>query len=127
MNFQKKYVQLFLGLIGFLVGMITYWFNAYNDLYVFGFHIYKILAFSSLIGAFVGMFLFSEKPLITSIIITTGILIGVIFRILFDILFIDASHHNLFPFEIMIIAIISFPITLIAAYLTNSIKKSRNS
>ena len=120
---SSKLTTFLLLLFGFIVGVLAYWLNSYNDLNVLGIHIYIILSVGSFIAAFAGMTIFKKKSFFTSVVINSGILIAVLFRIFFDIEFIDSSHHNLFPFEIIIVLLIAFPSALIGAYLSYFLKK----
>ncbi|WP_430927594.1 hypothetical protein [Polaribacter marinivivus] len=110
-------------IVGFLIGALSYWFNPYNEMYVAGINIYKILGFGSFISSILLTYFLKEKFYRTALFMTLGVFFAVFSRIVYDIK-IDGSSHNLFPFEIIFTSIITIVAAIVGGYLTESITKS---
>lgn len=108
---------------GVVIGGIGYWFQPYNQLNVFGIHTYIIWFVGAFLISMLLMFLFKCKKLTLSSFMALGILLAVTLRILFDIAFLDPTSHNLFPFEIIICGIVSFPGALAGAFFPGLFKR----
>ena len=74
-------------------------------------------------GALLLMFFLKEKPWKLALLISCGFVLAVFGRIVYDSVFIDPTHHNLFPFELAICAIFVLPSSFAGAYLSALIKK----
>lgn len=113
-------------LTGLILGGIAYWTPSYSDLY---FQDSSIILVMWTAGAFFGalalMFLLQEKPWRLAILISGGFILAVVCRIIFDIIFVDRTHHNLAPFEIGFCGIFVLPFSLAGAYFFLLLRKLR--
>ena len=110
-------------LTGFFFGALSYWFNAYNDLNLLGFNIYYIMGISSFISAIVLGLKFKNFIFRIPIYFCLALILAAFMRIIYDVLMIDATHHNLFPFEIAFIVIVIVPSSVLGATLIFFINK----
>lgn len=118
-----KLTKLFLVLVlGITVGAISYWFNTYNEMNLFGVHIYYIMIAGSFLASYLSVYLIIRKPVDVSLIVTLGVLISVLCRIFFDINN-DPTSHNLFPFEVIAALVITIPSTFAGSYISKFINK----
>lgn len=102
--------------LGFLVGALGYWtadFSEKDALYQSVFYIKAPGAF--LVAVLAGFFR-KNDPAMNALMVTFGLMLGMLSRIIFDIV-IDPSSHNLFPFELMIGLVIIMPVAFLASYL----------
>lgn len=117
---MKIKIDIIIILVGLIMGGIFYWFKPYNQL-----HLNDIIPFW-IIGAFLGsailMFLLTEKVTRIAMLISFGFMIAVLLRIIYDITFVDPTHHNLAPFEIIGCGLFVIPSSFAGAYLTLLIK-----
>ncbi len=97
---SKRHILYLAG--GFVVGIFYAWFNDYNSPTAFGMNLRTMLMTSSSILAFLLVYVDSGKVLWTALLITAGVSLAVVMRIVFDVTMIDSSSHNLAPFEIII-------------------------
>jgi len=118
---MKNKIVILIILVGIMAGGLSYWFNPYNEMSSFGISIYKLMGAGALLGSLSLTLILNEKPWKIALLITTGIIIGIMCRIIFDIIN-DSSTHNLFPFEIIIALIISVPSAFIGSYLAQLFK-----
>lgn len=119
MNRNHKVTSLILGLF---CGALSYWFNAYNVMMVFGLSIYLVLAVTTFTSAFGFALLHKKASALSPVLICTGVIIAAFGRIFYDISK-DATSHNLFPFEILIILGISAPCAFIGWWFGNVLNK----
>ncbi len=122
---MKNKIVLLIILVGIMAGGLSYWFNPYNEMSLLGISIYKLMGSSAFLSSLILTLILNEKPWRIALIITAGVIIGVMCRIIFDII-IDSSTHNLFPFEIIIAIFITVPSTFIGSYLSLLIKKLKS-
>ncbi len=105
-------------LTGLVLGGIAYWTPAYSDLY---FQENSIILVMWTAGAFLGtvalMFFLQEEPWRIALLISGGFILSVIGRIIYDVTFVDPTHHNLAPFEIGFCGMLVFPSSFAGAYL----------
>ena len=87
---------------GLVLGIFYAWFNAYNSPAAFGMNLRTMLMSSSSILAFLLVYFDNGKVLKTAILISAGVCAAVLMRIVFDVVFIDETSHNLAPFELVI-------------------------
>jgi hypothetical protein len=118
-SIMKNKESLWIIIIGMVIGGISYWFNDYNVMNISGISIYLIMSAGSLFGAMLIAFKLNVKPLKCARLISFGVILSVLIRILFDTTFVDSTSHNLAPFEIIIAAAIAFPCAIIGAYLAS--------
>jgi|MDSY01.1.fsa_nt_gb hypothetical protein len=118
---MKKKIVLLIILVGIMAGGLSYWFNPYNEMSLFGISIYKLMSAGAFLGSLSLTLILNEKPWKIALLITSGIIIGIMCRIIFDGIN-DSSTHNLFPFEIIIALFITVPSAFIGSYLSLLIK-----
>jgi uncharacterized membrane protein YccC len=112
---NKIKIRIGITLVGLIIGGITYWFKPYGEL-----GIPEIVLPWSL-GAFLGslllMLFVNEKPPKIALLVSLGIALAVLARIIYDTTFVDSTSHNMAPFEIIICGIITIPSAFAGAYL----------
>ena len=118
---MKNKIVILIILVGIMAGGLSYWFNPYNELSLLGISIYKLMGAGAFLGSLSLTLILNEKPWKIALLITTGIIIGIMCRIIFDGIN-DSSTHNLFPFEIIIALFVSVPSAFIGSYLSVLIK-----
>ena len=110
--------------VGIIAGALSYWFNPYNEMELFGVHIYKIMISATFLGSLILTFFLNEKPWKISLLVSLGVLFSVICRIFFDIAN-DSGTHNLFPFEIIATSFITIPSAFVGSYLSHLITRHK--
>tara|TARA_R110000787_G_scaffold223423_5_gene331809 strand:+ start:115 stop:507 length:393 start_codon:yes stop_codon:yes gene_type:complete len=118
---MKNKINILIVVVGIMAGGLSYWFNPYDEMSLLGISIYKLMGAGAFLGSLILTLILNEKPWKIAILITTGIIIGIMCRIIFDGI-IDSSTHNLLPFEIIIALFISVPSAFIGSYLSQLIK-----
>ena len=121
---MKNKLKAITFIVGFIIGIITYWFNSYNQSIAFGYNIYLLMAVLSFIAPFFIGFLFKTRTYNIPLFICVGFLFAVLSRIFFDI-FKDSTSHNLFPFEIIFTLGVAVPFSLTGMYISNFINKKK--
>jgi uncharacterized SAM-binding protein YcdF (DUF218 family) len=109
--------------VGLTIGGIAYWFQAYNQLTIFGLHILLIMGVGTFIGSVLLMLYLKERPLKIAMLFSLGVALAVLARIIYDITFLDSTSHNLAPFEIIISGFITIPSAIAGVYFGLLIKK----
>ncbi|WP_370479644.1 hypothetical protein [Tamlana flava] len=109
--------------VGIIIGGISYWFQPYNQLYTDVSQIKLIWSLGTFIEALLLAFILNEKPFIIAVFVFLGVIFAVIARIFYDITFMDKTSHNLFPFDIVLCGIITFPSAFAGVYLAVLVKK----
>jgi uncharacterized membrane protein YjjP (DUF1212 family) len=104
-----------------MVGGLSYWFNPYDELSLLGISIYKLMGAGAFLGSLSLTLILNKRPWEIALLITTGIMISIMCRIIFDGIN-DPSTHNLFPFEIIAALFISVPSAFIGSYLSVLLK-----
>ena len=119
-GFKIIYIAIIFGLI---LGAITYWFHPFSELKILTSSIPYFWSFGAFFGSLIIMFLFQEKPPKIALLVTFGVVLAVLTRIVYDITFWDNTSHNLAPFEIILCGAITLPSAFIGAYAAHFIKK----
>lgn len=118
---MKNKIRIGITLVGLVIGGIAYW---YGEIGIPG----SVLTWS--LGTFLGslllMFFVNEKPPKIALLVSLGVALAVLLRIIYDTIFVDSTSHNLAPFEIIICGIITIPSAFVGVYLGLLIKKFRN-
>ncbi len=114
---MKIKVEIWITLIGMIAGVISYWFNPYNTMTVMGINIYLLMGSGAFLVSFLLALFLNVKFAKIAFLISTGVLLAIFGRIIFDFVN-DSSTHNLFPFEIIKAAFITFLSALFGAYLS---------
>lgn len=117
---MKNKIILLILLVGVFAGGFSYWFNPYNDMHFLGIHIYVLMVAGAFLSAMVLTLILIEKPWNIAFLITAGVMIGILGRIIFDMVN-DSSTHNMFPFELVISFVITLTAATIGSYLSHMI------
>jgi hypothetical protein len=120
-----KKIKFLIITIGFVIGVLSYWFTPYNQDNVSGINIWWLMGLLSFFSTvIIGVYL---KKAFDSILlfICIGFVIAILSRIFFDISN-DPSSHNLFPFEIIfttgIVALSSFAGSFVSEFINKQRK-----
>jgi hypothetical protein len=118
---MKNKVEFGITLVGLIIGEMSFWVENYfqSDVPVI-FLIWSIVAF---FGSLFLKFFVNEKPPKIAFLVSLGIVLSVLLRIIYDITFVDSTSHNLAPFEIIICGFITIPSAFVGVYLGLLIKK----
>ncbi|QCK15584.1 hypothetical protein [Mangrovivirga cuniculi] len=122
---MKNKVNLWLTLAGIIIGAISYWRIPYDELNLSESNLWLIVGTGTLIGSVFSTLLFDQKPWKIALLVTLGVILSIILRIIYDVTFWDPSSHNFAPFEVIFCIFQSLPTALIGAYLAMAIKKLR--
>ena len=121
---MKTKTAILVILTGLILGGIAYWTQSYSELNIQDSSIIPIMwTAGPFFGALILMFLLKEKPWRLALLISCGFILAVFGRIVYDLVFIDPTHHNLFPFELAICGIFVLPCSFAGAYLAVLIRK----
>ena len=120
---MNKKVKIGTTLAGVIIGAISYWFQPYNQLQITESFIPIVWATGAFLSALVFTLFQDEKPSKIALFVSLGVVLAVLFRIIYDISFWDKTSHNLAPFEIIICGIITIPSAIAGAYLANLLRK----
>lgn len=102
-------------LIGLLCGISCFWMNEYNNLEIAGIHQYWIVIILAIVASFIAWLVMNETILLIAIWIAIGIVSAQVLRSIYDVTFIDPTHHNLMPFKVIPIMAISFVAALVGS------------
>lgn len=118
---MKNNVGFGITLVGLIIGEMSFWVETYfqSDIPVI-FLIWSIVAFFG--SLFLKLFV-NEKPPKIALLVSLGIVLSVLLRIIYDTTFVDSTSHNLAPFEIIICGFITIPCAFMGVYLGLLIKK----
>lgn len=123
-NFFKHERSILIIGLGLIVAGIFHWTIPYSELNMFSQpFILKWSISSSLIGA-LGVVVLKKSQLSSSLLTTSGFILAVMFRVIYDTTLIDSTSHNLWPFEVVIASIIVLPASLIGAFISSLLMKS---
>jgi FtsH-binding integral membrane protein len=117
---MKKSTPLLFMIFGALVGALGYWridFSEDGALYQ---TVFYTLAPGAFLVTLISGFIRKNKPAMNALIISLGVMLGMLSRIAVDLIK-DPSSHNLFPFELMIGLVIVLPAAFLGAYLAYGI------
>lgn len=114
---MKNKAGIGITLVGLIIGGIAYWFQPYNQMTVLGLHIWLIMGVGAFLGSISLKLYLKEKPLKIALLVSLGVALAVLARIIFDVTFWDPTSHNLAPFEIIISGIITIPSAIAGGYL----------
>ena len=110
-------------LTGAIIGGMAYWFQPYNQSTVLGINIWLIIGIGAFIASFLLQLFVNEKPAKIALLVSLGVALAVLARIIFDVTFWDSTSHNLAPFEIIICGIVTVPSAFVGVFLAHLIKK----
>lgn len=112
-------------LAGIMAGGIAYWFQPYNQSTMLGINIWLIMSTGVFITVFLLKLLSNDKPNKIALLVSSGVILAVFARIVYDVTFWDSTSHNLAPFEIVICAFVVLPVAFAGAYLPSLVKRLR--
>ena len=113
---MKEKKNLVIIAVGFLVGIIGYWTTDVSEDRALYNTVFSIMGPGAFIGAIISTFYRKKSPLFNALMISVGVLLGILSRIFWDIIQ-DPTSHNLFPFELLISMAIVFPTATLGAFL----------
>ncbi|MBT8393953.1 MAG: hypothetical protein HKO81_06875 [Flavobacteriaceae bacterium] len=119
---MKNKVIFWVTLIGILIGAISYWRIPYDEMNLSEINLWLFVGAGTLIGSLFSTLLFNLKPWKVGLLITLGVILAVIIRIIYDVTFFDSTSHNLAPFEVIFSGLQSLPTALIGAYLAKGVQ-----
>ena len=122
---MKTKVFAGLALIGLLIGGISNWPIPYDELNMSNTVYWLFVSLGSLSSAFLCALFIKEKPWKIAFLITLGVVVSTIFRIIYDTLIWDSSSHNLAPFEVIFSVFQALPFALIGAYFSLLFRRSK--
>lgn len=121
---NKIKIRFVITLVGLIVGGLAYWFKPYGELGM------PEIVLPWSLGAFFASFLLkffvNEKLPQIALLVSLGVALAVLARIIYDTTFWDSTSHNLAPFEIIICGIITIPAAFAGAYLGLLFKNIKN-
>lgn len=101
-----------------IVAGAVYWSVPYGEVNFFGTQFLITWGIIAIVGGFLGVQFLRKSTRHSAVIVSTGFLLAVLMRIIVEGIQ-DPTSHNLFPFEIFITMILSFPPALIGSWLAN--------
>ena len=114
---MKNKARIVATLVGLIIGGIAYWFQPYNQSTVMGISMYLIMTAGAFFAALLLKLFVNEKSPKIALLVSLGVVIAVLARIIYDTTFWDSTSHNLAPIEIIICGIITIPCAFAGAYL----------
>ncbi len=81
----------------------------------------KIWLGVSFISGIAGAVIYRKNFFFAGLITTAGFAVAIFLKIVFDLLFVDPTSHNLFPFELVIWGIMAFIPAIAGAFLSSMI------
>lgn len=117
---EKKHLPI-IGL-GFFVGALGYWTADFSYDGEFSRVIYSILGPGAFICAVISVFLRKKSPVFIALMISLGVMLGMLSKIFYDIIR-DSSSHDLLPFELLLGLVIVIPAAFLGSFLVWGILK----
>ena len=126
---MKSKTLLWPTLTGMLAGAIGYWYQPYNQ----GKQMWLVMGAGVFLTALILPFILWEKretraasvtPAL-AFFVSSGAVLALIARIIYDTLFWDPTSHNLAPFEILICFLIAIPCAFAGGFLSFLFTKFR--
>jgi hypothetical protein len=110
-SYQYRILNILMGLV---VLAPFHWVIAYEqiDMISLTYFLYSILT-AGIVGG-LGVFFFKRRIIGSAGWTTLGFVIAIMIKVIWDVIQ-DPTSHNLFPFEILIISVYSFPASLLGA------------
>jgi hypothetical protein len=117
-NFSKMIERKHLPMIalGFVVGAVGYWTADFSIEGEFSRVIYSILGPGAFICAVISVFVRKKSPGFISLLVSLGVMLGMLSKIVYDIIR-DSSSHNLLPFELLLGLVIVLPAAFLGSFL----------
>lgn len=111
---QKKHLPSIA--LGFVVGAVGYWTADFSKDGEFSKVIYSILGPGAFICSVISFSLRKKSPGFIALLISLGVMLGMLSKILYDIAK-DASSHDMLPFELMLGLVIVLPAAFLGSFL----------
>lgn len=86
----------------------------------------KIWLGVSLLAGIAGGIIYRKSFPVAGLIATAGFVVAILARIVFDLIFIDPTSHNLLPFELVMWSVMAFIPVLAGAFLSSMILRLLN-
>jgi hypothetical protein len=99
-----------------MVGGLSYWFNPYDELSLLGISIYKLMGAGAFLGSLSLTLILNKRPWEIALLITTGIMISIMCRIILMVLMIQV--HTIFSFRNNSSSFISVPSAFIGLFVS---------
>ena len=109
-------IRIGITLVGLIMGGIANWFQPYNQDTVLGINMCLIMSMGAFIASFLLKLFVNEKSPQIALLVSLGVLLAVLARIIYDTTFYNSTSHNMAPFEIIICGIITVPSAFAGAY-----------
>ena len=103
---------------GFLAGVISFWFNPYNDTNLLGIPIYLVLAVCTFLASLLMTIFLKKSNWKIAMFVVIGVMVAFLGRFIFDMI-LDSSSHSLFGLEFIIV----LGISIAAAYVGSHLRK----
>lgn len=117
---RKKHLPSIL--LGFVVGALGYWTADFSEEGEFSRVIYSILGPGAFICSVISFSLRKKSPGFIALLISLGIMLGMLSKILYDV-FRDSSSHDMLPFELLLGLVIVLPAAFLGSFLVWGIFK----
>jgi uncharacterized membrane protein YccC len=114
---NKIRIRIGITLVGLIIGGIACWFQPYDQNTVLGINMWLIMSMGAFIASFLLMLFVNEKPPKIALLVSLGVVLAVLARIIYDTTFYDSTSHNMAPFEIIICGIVTIPSAFVGVYL----------
>lgn len=111
---QKKHLPTIA--IGFVIGAIGYWTADFSEDGEFARVIYSILGPGAFICSVASFALRKKSPGFIALMVSLGVLLGMLSKIFYDILQ-DSSSHDMLPFELLLGLVIVLPAAFFGSFL----------
>lgn len=112
----KKYRGSIILALGVLIGIVGYWTVDVSEDRALFIAVLKILGPGAFFGAMLSAFIQKGRPYFNTLVISSGVTIGMLSRIFWDMIQ-NPSSHNFFPFELLIGLAIVLPAAFLGSFL----------
>ncbi len=119
---NKIKIRFGITLVGLIIGGIAYWFQPYNQSTVLGINMYLIMTVGAIFASLLLKLFVNEKSPKIALLVSLGVVLAILARIIYDTTFWDSTSHNLAPFEIIFCGIITIPSAFAGTFLGFLIK-----
>jgi len=111
-------------IFGLICGAISYWFQPYNERKVLGIALFLLLGLLTFVASLPAVFVTRGVWFQIPLFLCAGVIISVMGRILYDVTFVDKTHHNLWPFEVLFVLGIILPASFVGVFMASLLKKA---
>jgi uncharacterized membrane protein len=117
---MKKKKNLIILAIGFLIGALGYWLADFTDDRALFKTISTIIGPGTFIGAIISTTYRKNKPILNAMMISWGVLFGMLSRILWEV-FQEQKSTDIFPLELLTGFAIVLPVAFLGSFLVKGI------